>query len=259
MWLWDSIMNKVIPLPAFRRILPDGLAFVLGLGAAWILDWKTTDLIWSLWLCSLVLGYLTILSTIIAGVYIGIKAISNKEFPQKHWLKAVTGGSLVALFFLGFFSIHFCGFHAGHAVFLSSFFPVEGMPGNAFGDAFMNPVLLWWIVFQYLVAAYGIFLIPAIIAERKYVFASIIKAVKAEHDGTQKHDVKDLLQSGKGRKKSLQDPFLRPYINVVRMHILIFFFAFCHVMKIESFFIYAVVCFVYFFPWKEFRTVFSHK
>ena len=37
------------------------------------------------------------------------------------------------------------------------------------------------------------------------------------------------------------------------MHILIFFFAFCHILKVESFLVYAVVYFVYFFPWKAFK------
>ena len=40
-----------------RRILPDVLAFMLGLGVARWLRWPTTDLVWSLWLSSLVLGY----------------------------------------------------------------------------------------------------------------------------------------------------------------------------------------------------------
>jgi hypothetical protein len=37
------------------------------------------------------------------------------------------------------------------------------------------------------------------------------------------------------------------------MHLLIFFFAFCHILKIESFLVYAVVYSVYFFPWRELK------
>jgi hypothetical protein len=36
----------------------------------------------------------------------------------------------------------------------------------------------------------------------------------------------------------------------VRMHLLIFFFAFMHFIHLENFFVYAVVYAVYFFPWK---------
>jgi hypothetical protein len=251
--------------PALRRILPDVFAFAIGLSTAWLLRWKTTDLVWSLWLGSLVLGYLTILSIIGGWVYIGVKVISHAEFPGEYRSQAILIGSVGALFFLGFFSVHFCGFHAGHAVFLSSFFPIEGLPNNVFAKAFTNPILLWKTVFKHLLMVYGGFLVPAIIAERRYVFASIIDAVKAVREGIQNDIARDFRQSGapgvalllaqhlKGQNKSPRDPFIRPYINVIRMHILIFFFAFCHMLKVESFFIYAVVYFVYFFPWKAFR------
>ena len=48
---------------------------------------------------------------------------------------------------------------------------------------------------------------------------------------------------------ALKEPFLRPYLNVIRMHLLIFFFAFCHALHIESFLVFAVVYALYFFPW----------
>jgi hypothetical protein len=43
---------------------------------------------------------------------------------------------------------------------------------------------------------------------------------------------------------------VKPYLNVIRLHVLIFFFAFAHHMRWESFAIYAVVYAVYFFPWR---------
>jgi hypothetical protein len=249
-------MNQpVYRWPAWGRILPDALAFAMGLSVAWIQGWKTTDLVWSLWLSSLVVGYLTILSTIGGGVYMGVRVISHHEFPKKHRLTAILIGGGIALLFLGFFSLHFCAFHAGHAVFLSHFFPIEGLPDNAFMDAFMNPLLLWKTVFHHLLWVYGAFLLPVLIAERRYVFASLIASVKEVGEGMGKHTAQDVVKlAGKGSGRSLQDPFTRPYINVIRMHILIFFFAFCHLLKLESFLVYAVVYLVYFFPWKAFQT-----
>jgi hypothetical protein len=237
-------------IPALRKIMPDILAFVFGLGIAWLLKWKTADLIWSLWLGSLVLGYLTIISTIAAPVYLGFKAFSGKEAAVKVPIPVILIGTAVVLFYLAFFSVHFCGFHAGHAVFLSSFFPISGLSTNAFGNAFMNPFILWKTVFGHLMPIYGIFLIPAVIAERKYVFASLIKAVKS--GDTPINKVTDSFKLGKAPKGSANDPFFRPYINVIRMHLLIFFFAFCHALKIDSFLVYAVVYLIYFFPWKAF-------
>jgi hypothetical protein len=40
-----------------------------------------------------------------------------------------------------------------------------------------------------------------------------------------------------------------PYKNVIRMHLLIFFFAAAHFARLENFAVYAVVYAVYFFPW----------
>src|SRR5262245_17179729 len=156
------------------RIVPDLLAFALGLGITWLQGWTTTDLVWSLWLSSLVLGYLTILSTIGAGIYIGAAALSQGNLDPKESLRAVLIGSALALAFLAFFSFHFCAFHAAHAGFLSSFFPLPGLPKNAFSNAFMNPVLLWKTAIQHLLPTYSVFLLATAIAERKYIFASLI-------------------------------------------------------------------------------------
>ena len=164
-------------------------------------------------------------------MYIGVKVIFHAEFPKEYRPPAILIGSVGALFFLGFFSLHFCGLHAVHAIFLSSFFPIEGLSSHTFANAFTNPVLLWKIVFKHLLMVYGGFLVPAIIAERRYVFASIIDAVKAVREGVQNDIAQDFGQSGapavalllaqrlNSQRQSMRDPFFRPYINVIRMHI----------------------------------------
>ncbi len=48
---------------------------------------------------------------------------------------------------------------------------------------------------------------------------------------------------------------MAPYKNVIRLHLLIFFFAFASFAKLESFWVYAVVYAVYFFPWRLVRRV----
>jgi len=65
-----------------------------------------------------------------------------------------------------------------------------------------------------------------------------------------------LVGPGAGAKaggKKPGDSFMEPYKNVVRMHGLIFFFAFAHFARLENFFVYAVVYAVYFFPWRLVR------
>jgi hypothetical protein len=249
----ENVSQAKFKWPSFRRILPDFLAFAVGLGVAWFLGWRTTDLVWSLWLSSLVLGYLTILSTIGAGVGLGVMAVANDAFPPRQRSWVILLGSASALYLFGFFSLHFCAFHAGHAAGLSTFFPIKDLPAKELAYSFWNPIRLWKTVFQYLLPVYGLFLIPAIVAERKAVFASVLEAVEAIRDGSYCARVQDFVKLMSERKKPSHDPFVRPYINVLRMHLLIFFFAFCAAMKAESYIVYGVVYFVYFFPWTAFK------
>lgn len=237
------------------RLLPDLLAFGISLGVAYGLGWEARDLVWSLWLGSLVLGYLTLLSTLGAGAYCGLCALRHKDFKKRYRWPAVLIGAGIGLFFLGFFSLHFCGFHAGHSVFLQMFFPLPGVPSMGFGDAFINPPLLWALVFRHLLAPYGLFLIPAIIAERHYVFGPLIRAVHMVSRAGEMSaaDAGRLAEAAGGEDRSMGDVMARPYRNVIRMHLLIFFFAACHFLKVQSFLVYAVVYSVYFFPWRAMK------
>ncbi len=242
-------MRRRFHFPAWTRVWPDLLAFAIGLGLAYRFHWKTADLVWSLWLGSLTLGYLTILSAIAAGAYIGCKIIFHDETSPRFRLIALLAGSAFGLFMLGFFSFHFCAFHSAHAEFLYAFFPLAGLPHNVFGDGFLNPFRLWAAALRYVAPLYGAFLIPAIIAERKNVFSALADAWRAVHEGERKSRWLDWFASTPSRRNALKEPFLRPYLNVIRMHLLIFFFAFCHALHIESFLVFAVVYALYFFPW----------
>ena len=176
------MMSEKTESSLIARVLPDIVAFALGLGLAWFLRWETRDLVWSLWLCSLVLGYLTLLTAIGGAAWIGFAALDNEEAPPGGRLKAMLVGLPAMLFLMGFFSIHFGGFHAGHSVFLQQFFPVEGMPKDGFGQAFMNPLLLWKLTVTHLMAPYGLFLIPAILAERHHLLTPVVRMKKVVDD-----------------------------------------------------------------------------
>jgi len=223
-----------------RRFVPNLAAFLVGLALAWFLEWETTDLVWSLWLSSLVIGYLTILIRIGFGAKIGSQVIFDDGFTGPRWVVGLIGVGGV-LFLLGFFSLHFCGFHAGHSVFLNLFFPLPGLPETGFGEAFMNPFLLWKGVFQHLMNPYGWFLIPALVAERKGILGPFRNTTDPDFFATA------------ARKDAIGDMITGPYRNVIRMHLLIFFFGGCHFLQIDSFAIYVVVSAVYFFPWSELK------
>ena len=255
------------------RILPDILAFGMGLSIAYFLNWETEDLVWSLWVCSLTLGYLTLLSALAGGAWIGINLMQHPKFDRKKYFwPSILGGLAIGFFFLAFFSVHFGGFHSIHAVFLGGFFPLEGVPTDDFSDGFMNPPKLIYLVFKHLMHPYGIFIIPAFIAERKHIFTALHDAISEVREG--KKYIRERLKAGnledwddeesedddrqpkKGAKAGgIGAAMGRPYVNVIRMHMLIFFFAFSHALKLDSFLVYAVVYFVYFFPWREIKNL----
>ena len=236
--------------PNLATILPDVAAFAVGLMTARMLGWTTTDLVWSLWLSSLTLGYLSILFAIGKGFYLGSAVVFSDSFPSEYRAKAILGGSLVGLFVLAFFSVHFCAFHAVHAGFLSSFFPPNAVPRQVFSSVSFNPIRLLGNAFSYLMPKYGLFLVPIVISERRALFGSIGALLDARREfGSDQYLTRLFKASG----TSTHDLFSRPYVNVVRMHVLIFFFAICHALKVDSFAVYVVVYAVYFFPWSVFR------
>jgi len=245
-------MSASFTQSSLATILPNVAAFAVGLLAAWMLGWNTTDLVWSLWLSSLVLGYLSILSVIGKGFYIGSAVVFSDGFPAQYRARTILIGSFLGLFVLAFFSVHFCGFHAVHASFLSSFFPPEGVPGQVFSSVSFNPIPLLGKAFGYLMPKYGFFLIPVIIAERRVLFDSLGALLRTRQQFGSDQVLAQLLRASGA---SAHDLFSRPYVNVVRMHLLIFFFAICHALKIDSFSVYVVVYAVYFFPWSMFRKV----
>ena len=253
---------------AWRAVLPDLAAFALGRGLAYALQWQTADLVWSLWLGSLVIGYLTILTTLGSAGLAWLRLCRRPDLTAGHRAPLALGGLLAGLFTLAFFSVHFCGFHAGHSVFLNSFFPLEGVPKDGFGRAFVNPPLLWLMAWRHLVRPYGLFLIPAILTERNAILGPILRAWRTPLDATppaptaphppgtaRAATTPDETPRRKSTPQGLNEAMMRPYANVVRMHLLIFFFAFCHAVKLDSFIVYAVVYAVYFFPWRTVKAL----
>lgn len=198
--------------------LLDALGFAFSLALALALSWQARDLIWSLWLSSLVIGYLTIVLGIVGSVRRGLASGGS-----------VVGGIALGLFLLGFFTVHFGGFHLGHAVFLSLFFPLAEVPKDSFP---LSPDTLATVA-----GSYWPWLLSAAIAER----TALAQAWRGE--------------AGTGGVKTGMDGFnpMRPYRNVIRMHLLIFFFAGCHAAGIDGVWVFCVVFAVYFFPWRMLR------
>ncbi len=195
----DGLFGGRIP-----AVLLDVVAFSAAIVLAGALRWEATDLIWGLWLSSLVIGYTTIVATIVVGA-------RQSGLPPA---LAVPG----ALAVLGFFTVHFGGFHLAHGAFLGGFFPPDDVEGMRPGLLNVLPVILrlyWPFVLVSLVAK-----LPHLVPERAKLGAT--------------------------------DHLMKPYGNVVKMHLLIFVFAGLHVAGLTRYAIYPVLI-AYFFPWREFR------
>ena len=216
---------------------PDAVAFAIGLAVAWWTRWSAGDLIWSLWLSSLVVGYATILWMILQPA---------AEFGRLAWRdRALFRGNARALagfvallligvaFFLGFFTIHFGGFHYIHSQILISFFPIETGHGRA--------TVANMATYVEIARRYWPFLPSAFIAHRA--------AFMRKPFSLEPHSASELALNN----KKFGALFSEPYRNVMRLHMLIFFFFFAHFAGLENFAVYAVIYAVYFFPWRLVR------
>lgn len=230
-------------------ILWDLGAFAFGLGTAWREHWQATDLVWSLWLSSLVVGYASMMWTLgrtaIAGAAaaragvltmsktasgtVAIDVAGRPNAPAATPIPpaaAMAGLTAITLFLMGFFTVHFGLFHFVHSAFLSMFFPVDGDRGG-FPGLHVYPTV---------VRRYWIFLPATFIAER----AAFLRAVPATTAG--------FATAIAGIGPSLT----APYKNVVRMHLLIFVFFGTWMLHLDNIVVVAIVYAVYFFPWAAF-------
>ncbi len=234
----------------WRSAWPDALAFALGLGVAWMAGWTTTDLVWSLWLSSFVVGYSTIVWMIVRPGVALLRAASRdraftRQIVTQH--KAVTTAGIGillfgGLFMLAFFTVHFGGFHYVHSQFLYSFFPLDGADAGRVGAADLSTYLD-------VARRYWHFLPAAFLAER----AGFMRAPETLIDDLSVTATAIAARKARNARRA-GGPMMAPYRNVVRMHGLIFFFAFAHFAHVGGFLVYAVVYAVYFFPWRLLRS-----
>lgn len=235
--------------------LPELLAFAEGIGWAWWTGWNTTTLVWSLWLSSLAVGGLSILIGIDATTRTTIQTLRGQRRDSPALARfAVPLALLYGVFLLAFFCVHFGFFHWGHSVFLNLFFPISG--GDPLGR---SPIPTRDEYLKVLREAWG-FIPMALVAERHRLFApasagethagpagegEAVRAARAQEGPPAAREV---------AQATAQDTrLIAPYRNVVRLHLLLFFFSFAILAGVPGMWIYLVVYTVYFFPWKKLR------
>ncbi|MBL7077587.1 MAG: hypothetical protein ISS31_08950 [Kiritimatiellae bacterium] len=127
--------------------------------------------------------------------------------------RVVMGG--VGVFMLAFFTVHFGMFHYVHSVFLNGFFPLIE-EGKGFPSL---PVVLTTALREYW---------PIVVATFVSRWTDFPFRQKVSLSG--------------------QDTMMKPYANVIRMHLLIFVFAGLHAAGLSRYAVYPVLI-AYFFPW----------
>ncbi|HVT73572.1 MAG TPA: DUF6498-containing protein [Lacunisphaera sp.] len=224
---------------------PDLLAFSGGLALAWFGHWETRDLVWSLWLSSLLVGYAMIVWSIFGpGIRVAMQAWGERDSSNGAAARDLAGSAVMlvgGLFLLAFFTVHFGMFHFVHSVFLNSFFPAQ--PGL---KSWPGPALYWSVL-----STYWPFVLVAAVAERQAFRLPRADDAAPADTSVKAADVNRRLAAGREGFGGV----MAPYRNVVRLHMLIFFFAFAHFAKLDNFLVYAIVYAVYFFPWRMLKKV----
>ncbi len=250
---------------------------------AWYEKWSATDLLWSLWITSLVTGYSLILASIAGNFIDQHRKLRNEKDPLSLpeigqlassvmflvVIAVITGLTSVytitffflfllstfiifglyqrgrgrwlfmpekrtgvltffillpsALFMLGFFSVHFLGFHFVHSIFLSGFFPLIQNNAGAvrlgtfayFKELIMTSFKHYWL----------------------FILASAFSRLPAYRAAFHKTEMGSSVGFA--------------YLNVVRMHILIFVIGFLAGAGLKGLVLYAVL-FIFFFPFESF-------
>jgi hypothetical protein len=132
---------------------------------------------------------------------------------------AKLGAALGGLFTLVFILFHFGFFHLVHGMFLNTFFPL--LPHLTFQQQSLLTIAPAALL------AYWPFVVMTFVARAR-----------------------DFRMSGD--KQVLEGAMFLPYVNVIRMHILIFVFAGLQAAKLTHYAILPVLLF-YFFPWRVFN------
>ena len=199
--------------------------------ALWLLGaqgWGARDVVWSLWSTSLITGYITIVLAIFGGGIFGLlRAARAGEGPSL--IPGLLALLLIGGLMLAFFTVHFGLFHAIHAVFLNSFFPL--LPGLVPGGDLVGQTL------QYLRQCLHLY--PGFIA--LCVLAQLPEWLRAA--------------PAPAAQKSAM---MTPYAHVVKLHLMILAIGFAEALGVEA---AALIVFlgVYFLPvgaiWRHFRPV----
>ena len=202
-------LPPAVPTSTSLQMIPLNL-FVL-IGGVFVFGWRRAPL----WL-----GVVLLASTVFAAAGM-LRKRRGWEFlpdPERGLAKAVLMLPM-ALFLLGFFTIHFLGFHLVHGLFLNAFFPIADM--GSFGKDFDTSLAFVAGLTSTALRRYWPFVASSVLSR----LPTYAKAF-ARNDGSM---------------------MVVPYVNVIRMHVTILVFALMAAAGLKSGFLYPLLV-VYFLP-----------
>ncbi|MEE4329823.1 MAG: DUF6498-containing protein [Wenzhouxiangella sp.] len=242
-------LTKLVHAPdrGWRTIVPDLIGCAVALLLAWSLGWRTGDLIWSMWLASLAIGYSLILWNLF-GPASGFFGTAGRDMRSEGMATGLPAALFGNLFLLAFFTVHFGGFHWGHSIFVNGFYPITpDATGSGPGSLGSPTPSEYWVV----VKTYGWFLPLAFLAQRG-LFSTADKK-SSTNPSLQAESANDTARAHR-RNRSLPRnagavDMGAAYKGVVKLHLLIFFLFGADAVGLPEFLSFTVVYLVYFLPW----------
>lgn len=241
---------KPAPGQRLRHALPDLIGCAFALVMAWTLGWRTGDLIWSMWLASLVIGYSLIIWRLFgpqSGLALGRdgRRIDDGDDTPSQAAPGNVAVGLGKLVLLAFFTVHFGGFHWGHSMFVNGLYPITSDGGGTGSPDLAE----YWVVIE----TYGWFLPLAFLAQRGLFRSPKNRDAAVRQNATTDNKTTDAgsTQRGRSRRKPGGSDMGAAYLGVVKLHLLIFFLIGADALGLPEFLTFGVVYLVYFFPWSD--------
>lgn len=205
-------------IPLWLQLIISLFSFVVIFILARVENWTAGNMVWSLWITSLITGYCYLLAGIVSNTF-GSAILSEDSLINRLFLGSIHSGIKYGLLIIGilfqlvFFTVHFGLFHFVYSIFLSEFFPIMGSSSEKFSD-------FLFFISASLKAYWPVILFTLFASIRK--FQRILS--QNEVDFTK-----------------------RAYVNVIKIHLSIFLFAGLSATGINEW-MFLLIFVIYFFP-----------
>jgi len=203
-------------IPLWLQLAIGLFSFLVIFILARVEKWTAADMVWSLWITSLTIGFGYLFAGVISKA---LRGADESSLMNRLFQDSIPNGIKFGVLFIGmifqlvFFTLHFGFFHFVYSIFLNDFFPIMDRSFERFSDfLFFTGISLK--------AYWPVILFTALASLRK--FQRIVN------------------QSEANFAKSA-------YINVIKIHVSIFLFAGLSTTEMQAWML-AVVFVVYFFP-----------